>query len=162
MTARVAATVGNGRVLARIGRDGSLISLCSPHLDDELIDTHMYAVVKRPQGVRRVGGAGWKHHLEYVRGTNVLRVLSNHSTRIKVERRIAAIGESLQTSFRAEAGDEVGWEQGLGEVLPQAGTRVDEAWPDAFDPPPLAGATRAAVVARVPDLADRGVVTDLY
>ena len=48
--ARIAATVGNGRILARIGRDGSLISLCAPHLDHELIETHMYAVVRRPDG----------------------------------------------------------------------------------------------------------------
>jgi glycosidase len=162
MSARVAATVGNGRILARIGRDGSLISLCAPHLDHELIETHMYAVVRRPDGQRRIGGGGWKHHLEYVRGTNVLRVASSHSSGIKVERRLAAIGETLQTAFRSEAGDEVVWEQGLGEVLPQAGIRVDGAWPEAFDPPPLAGATRAAVVARVPDLADRGAITDLY
>ena len=87
MSARVAATVGNGRILARIGRDGSLISLCAPHLDHELIETHMYAVVRRPDGQRRIGGGGWKHHLEYVRGTNVLRVASSHSSGIKVERR---------------------------------------------------------------------------
>ena len=162
MTARVAATVGNGRILARIGRDGSLISLCAPQLDRELIETHMYAVVKQPGGQRRVGGAGWRHELDYVRGTNVLRVVSSHSTGIKLERRLAAIGESLQTAFRSEADDEVGWEQGLGDMLPQFGTRVVDAWPEAFDPPPLAGATRAAVVARVPDLSDRGAITDLY
>src|ERR1700730_10072539 len=98
MTARVAATVGNGRILARIGRDGSLISLCAPHLDHELIETHMYAVVKQRGGQRRVGGAGWQHDIDYVRGTNVLRVVSRHSTGIKGQRRLAAIGESLQTA----------------------------------------------------------------
>jgi glycosidase len=139
-----------------------LISLCAPHLDHELIETHMYAVVRRAGGLRRIGGAGWKHDLQYVRGTNVLRVVSSHTAGIRVERRLAAIDQSLQTAFRSETGDEVGWEQGLGEVLPQAGTRVDERWPEAFDPPPLAGATRAALVSRVPDLADRGAVTDLY
>ena len=84
--------------------------------------------------------------------------MSSHSTGINVERRIAAIGESLQAAFRSDAGNEVGWEQGVGEVLPQAGIRFDRAWPEAFDPPPLAGATRASVVARVPDLADRNAV----
>src|SRR3979411_1192540 len=124
MSARFAATVGNGRLLARIGRDGSLIGLRAPHLDQELIERPIHAVMAAPSGRRRLGGAGWKHHLEYVRGTNVLRVLSSHSTGIKLERRLAAIGESLQTAFRSEAGDEVAWEQGLDEVLPQAGTRV--------------------------------------
>jgi glycosidase len=56
----------------------------------------------------------------------------------------------------------VGWDGEVQDVLPQAGFRVDAAWPDEFDPPPLAGATRASVVARVPDIADRPVVTDLY
>src|SRR4030088_84343 len=151
MTARVAAPAANGRILARIGRDGSLISLCAPQLDHELIETHMYAVVRRPDGLRRIGGAGWKHDLQYMRGTNVLRVVSSHSQGINVERRIAAIGESLQAAFRSDAANEVGWEQGVGEVLPQAGIRFDRAWPEALDPPPLAGATRPWVLARVPD-----------
>jgi glycosidase len=56
----------------------------------------------------------------------------------------------------------VGWDGELKDVLPQAGIRADPRWPDEFDPPPLAGATRASVVARVPDIADRAVVTDLY
>jgi glycosidase len=50
----------------------------------------------------------------------------------------------------------------LGEVLPQAGIPFDGAWPEGFDPPPLAGATRASVVARVPDLTDRAAIADLY
>jgi cyclomaltodextrinase len=162
MSARIAATVGNGRILARIGRDGSLISLNAPRLDHDVLETHMYAVVRRPRVHRRIGGAGWKHHLEYVRGTNVLRVVSSHTTGINVERRLVAIGERLQAAFRSEPDTEVGWEQGLGEVLPQAGIRFDRAWPDGFDPPPLAGATRASVVARVPGLTDRSAIADLY
>ncbi len=37
MSARFVATVGNGRLLAKIGADGSLLSLCAPHLDIELL-----------------------------------------------------------------------------------------------------------------------------
>src|SRR5216684_4687994 len=132
MSGSFAATVGNGRILARIGRDGSL------------------------------SGRAWKHKLEYVRGTNVLRVRSSHSHGTTVERRLAAIGESLHSAFRAEDGTEVGWDRGLDEILPQAGLRFAGAWPEEFDPPPLAGATRASVVARVPDIVDRAAVTDLY
>jgi cyclomaltodextrinase / maltogenic alpha-amylase / neopullulanase len=163
MSARFVATVGNGRLLARIGADGSLIGLCAPHLDHELLEKPAHAVLELGAGRRRrIGGRGWKHRREYVRGTNVLRVLSRHSTGIKVERRLAAIGESLLLAFRSEGDATVGWESGLGDVLPQAGARFEGAWPEGFDPPPLAGATRASVVARVPDLADRAAIADLY
>jgi len=163
MSARFVATVGNGRLLARIGADGSLIGLCAPHLDHELLEKPVHSVLELGAGRRRrIGGRGWKHRREYVRGTNVLRVLSRHSTGIKVERRLAAVGESLQLAFRCDGECTVGWERELGEVLPAAGIRFDGAWPDGFDPPPLGGATRASVVARVPDLADRAAIADLY
>ena len=163
MSARFVATVGNGRLLARIGADGSLIGLCAPQLDAELLEKPAHAVLELVAGRRRrIGGRGWKHRREYVRGTNVLRVMSRHSTGIKVERRLAAIGESLLLAFRSEGDSVVGWERGLGEVLPQAGIRFDGSWPEGFDPPPLAGATRASLVARVPDLTDRPAIADLY
>src|SRR5258708_388340 len=163
MSARFVATVGNGRLLARIGADGSLVGLCAPHLDAELLEKPAHAVLEVGAERRRgSGGRGWKRRREYVRGTNVLRVMSRHSTGIKVERRLAAIGESLLLAFRSEGDATVGWESGLGEVLPQAGIRFDGAWPEGFDPPPLAGATRASVVARVPDLTDRAAIADLY
>jgi cyclomaltodextrinase len=163
MSARFVATVGNGRLLARIGADGSLIGLCAPQLDRELLEKPVHGVLELGAGRRRrIGGRGWKHRREYVRGTNVLRVMSRHSTGIKVERRLAAIGESLLVAFRCEGDCRVGWESGLANVLPEAGLRFDGAWPDGFDPPPLAGATRASVVARVPGLTDRAAITDLY
>jgi cyclomaltodextrinase / maltogenic alpha-amylase / neopullulanase len=163
MSARFVATVGNGRLLARIGADGSLIGLCAPQLDHELLEKPVHGVLDLGAGRRRrIGGRGWKHRREYVRGTNVLRVMSRHSTGIKVERRLAAIGESLLVAFRCEGDCKVGWESGLADVLPQAGMRFDGAWPEGFDPPPLAGATRASIVARVPDLADRATIAELY
>jgi len=162
MSARFAATVGNGRLLARIGRDGSLIGLRAPHLDKELIDRPIHASLALPAGRRRLGGRGWKHHLEYVRGTDVLRVLSRHASGIRVERRLVAIGETLRSAFRFDGEAEVGWEHGLGEVMPQEGLRFQGAWPEGFDDPPLRGATRAAVVARVPHLTDRAAITGLY
>ena len=162
MSSRFAGTVGNGRVLARLGRDGSLIGLRAPHFDVELVDRPIHAVIALHNGKRRLGGRGWKHHLEYVRGTNVLRVLSRHATGLKVERRLAALGDCLRSAFRCEQEAEVGWERGFGDVLPKPGLRTLETWPDEFDPPPLGGATRAWVVARVPDLADRAAITDLY
>jgi cyclomaltodextrinase / maltogenic alpha-amylase / neopullulanase len=163
MSARFVATVGNGRLLARIGADGSLIGLCAPQLDHELLEKPIHGVLEQGAGRRRrIGGRGWKHRREYVRGTNVLRVMSRHATGIKVERRLAAIGESLLVAFRCEGDCNVGWESGLANVLPQAGMPFDGAWPEGFDPPPLAGATRASIVARVPDLADRATIADLY
>jgi glycosidase len=162
MSARFAATVGNGRLLARIGRDGSLIGLCAPHLDQELVDRPIHAVVSSPSGGRRLGGRGWKHHLEYVRGTNVLRVLSRHASGTRIERRLAAIDESLRLAFRVEGEAQINWEQGVNDILPQAGVRSGDAWPEGFDPPPLGGATRASVVARVPQLSDRATITALY
>jgi len=153
MSARIAATVGNGRILARIGRDGSLISLNAPRLDHDVLETHMYAVVRRPRVHRRIGGAGWKHQLEYVRGTNVLRVVSSHTTGINVERRLVAIGERLQAAFRSEPDTEVGWEQGLGEVLPQAGIRFDPASRIAVQSrtstPAASSSSRSTTTARV-------------
>src|SRR4029077_17663626 len=122
----------------------------------------IHAVIVLHNGRRRLGGRGWKHHMEYIRGTNVLRVLSRHATGLKVERRLAAISDWLCTAFRCEQEAEVGWERGLGELVPKAGVRATDKWPDEFDPPPLGGATRAWVVARVPDLADRAAITDLY
>ena len=162
MSGSFAATVGNGQILAKIGRDGSLMGIAAPHLDHELIDARIHGVVESAGGPRSLSGRAWKHRLEYVRGTNVLRVRSSHSDGTKVERRLAAIGESLRVAFRSESDVKVGWDRGLDEVLPEEGLRVDTAWPDEFDPPPLAGATRAAVVARVPDIAGRPVITDLY
>ena len=162
MSSRFAATVGNGRILARIGRDGTLVGLKSPHFDQELVDRPIHAVIVLHNGKRRLGGRGWKHHLEYVRGTNVLRVLSRHASGLKVERRLAAVGDCLCSAFRCEQEAEVGWERGIGDLMPKAGVRAGDKWPDEFDPPPLGGATRAWVVARVPDLGDRAAITDLY
>src|SRR5882672_1130895 len=151
MTKSVAAIVGNGQVLAKIGRDGSV-----------LVDKSIHAVVVGPDGQLRVSGSSWKHHLEYVRGTNVLRVISSHASGIKFERRLAAIGERLLSAYRSEGESEVRWERGIENFLPESGERFDVAWPEGFDPPPLAGATRSSVVARVPDLVDRAAITDLY
>jgi glycosidase len=162
MTRSVAATIGNGRVLARIGRDGSLAGLSAPSLDSELVDKRIHAVINGPGGQRRISGSSWKHHLEYVRGTNVLRVISNYASGLKIERRIVAIGESLRTAFRSDDATEVSWERGVEKFLPQDAERCDTTWPDGFDLPPLAGATRSSVVARVPDLVDRAAITDLY
>jgi len=162
MTRSVAATVGNGRVLARIGRDGSIAGLSAPSFDSELVEKRIHAVLSGPDGERRLSGSSWKHHLEYVRGTNVLRVISNHASGIKVERRIAAVGESLRTAFRSEGATEMSWERGVEKFLPREAECFDSVWPDGFDPPPLAGATRSSVVARVPDLVDRAAITDLY
>src|SRR6266550_4415170 len=162
MTRSVAATVGNGLVLARIGRDGSIAGLSAPSLDSELVEKRIHSVIKGPDGERRISGSSWKHHLEYVRGTNVLRVISNHASGIKVERRIAAIGDSLRTAFRSDEATEMSWERGVEAFLPEEAERFDKTWPDGFDPPPLGGATRSSVVARVPDLKDRAAITDLY
>src|SRR5260370_13881208 len=96
MSARFVATVGNGRLLARIGADGSLIGLCAPHLDAELLEKPAHAVLELGAGRRRrIGGRGWKHRREYVRGTNVLRVISPPTTGISVERRLAPIRQVL-------------------------------------------------------------------
>ncbi len=163
MSARFVATVGNGRLLAKIGADGSLLSLCAPHLDIELLERPAHATIELGSGrKRRVGGRGWKHRREYVRGTNVLRVLSRHASGIKVERRIAAIDEALALAVRFDGDADVSWEHGLEPAMPRAGVRYDAAWPPGFDPPPLAGATRASVVGRVPHLSDRAAITGLY
>src|SRR6266550_5784845 len=132
MTRSVAATVGNGQVLARIGRDGSIAGLSAPSLDSELLEKRIHSVIKRPDGERRISGSSWKHDLEYVRGTNVLRVISNHASGIKVERRIAAIGESVRTAFRSDDATEMRWERGLEKFLPQEAMRFKNEWPDGF------------------------------
>src|SRR6266851_7374515 len=162
MSGSFAATVGNGRILARIGRDGSLMSLAAPHLDQQLIEARIHGVVESATGNRSLSGKSWKHKLDYLRGTNVLRVISTHLTAGTIERRLAAVEESLHFAYRSAGNVTVGWDADLKDFLPQAGLRVDATWPDEFDPPPLAGATRASVVARVPGLMDRAAVTDLY
>ena len=45
MSARFVATIGNGRLLAKIGADGSLLSLCAPHLDSELLQRPVHATI---------------------------------------------------------------------------------------------------------------------
>ena len=155
MSTRFAATVGNGLVLARIGRDGSLLA-------HGLVEKRIAAVIKSPEGERHLSGKGWSHDLAYLRGTNVLRVRSSHTIGIAVERRLVAIGESLHSAFKAAPDLEVTWEHGIDDFLPQAGARVDDEWPPEFAPPPLPGATRASIVGRVPGLSDRAAVTDLY
>ncbi len=71
--------------------------------------------------------------LSYVRGTNVLRVISPEG-----EARMAAIGNEVEVATEGEG------------------------WPLEFDPPPLGGATRAAIVDRIPDLPDRAAASDVY
>ena len=161
MSGSFAATVGNGRILARIGRDGSLMSLAAPQLDHELIQSRIHGVVQAVTGDRSLSGKSWKHKLDYLRGTNVLQVVSTHATAGTIERRLAAIDDSLRVAYRSADNVVVGWDGEIKGVLPQAGLRV-EKWPEEFDPPPLAGATRASLVARIPDITDRAAVTELY
>lgn len=71
--------------------------------------------------------------LSYVRGTNVLRVVSRRG-----ESRVVAIGDEIEVAT-----------QGAG-------------WPLEFDPPPFGGATRAAIVDRIADLPDRAAASDNY
>src|SRR5260370_30814535 len=100
MSARFVATVGNGRLLARVGADGSLIGLCAPHLDHELLDKPIHAVLDQGTGRRRrIGGRGWNHPRENVRSPNALRLPPPASTRTSVEQRLAAIDEPLPGSF---------------------------------------------------------------
>jgi glycosidase len=162
MSSAFAATVGNGRVLARIARDGSILSLAGPRLDRQLIEARIHGVVEAVTGNRSLSGKSWRHEPDYLRGTNVLRIVSTHSRAGAVERRLVAIGDSLRFAYRAPGNVTVGWDAELKDVLPQAGIRAGATWPDEFDPPPLAGATRASVVARVPNIVDRDAVTDLY
>src|SRR5260221_2107161 len=103
MASSFAATVGSGRLVAKIGRDGSLISLAGPHLDHELIEGRIHGVVESVTGNRSLSGRGWKHELNYLRGTNVLRLISTHSTAGIVERRLVAAGDSLRMAYGAEA-----------------------------------------------------------
>ena len=65
-------------------------------------------------------------------------------------------------AFRAEGEVQINWERGVKDVLAQPGMRSGDARPEGFDPPPLGGATRASVVARVPQLSDRATITALY
>ena len=74
--------------------------------------------------------------LIYVRGTNVLRVISPEG-----EARVAAIGDQIEVAVHGEGFD---------------------IWPLDFDPPPLGGATRATQVDQVEGMADRAAASDLY
>src|ERR1700682_1311498 len=162
MSSSFAAIVGNGLVLARIARDGSIMSLAGPRLDQQLIEARIHGVLESRTGNRSLSGKAWKHKLEYFRGTNVLRVISRHETAGIVDRRLAAVGECLRFPPRASGNVTLGWDDEIKDVLPQAGIRVEATWPDDFEPPPLAGATRASVITRVPGITDRPEVTDLY
>src|SRR5258708_4704512 len=71
--------------------------------------------------------------LSYVRGSNVLRVVSAEG-----EARVAAMGNELEVAVQGDG------------------------WPVEFEPPPLGGATRASIVERIPDLDDRGAISDVY
>jgi len=163
MSARLAATVGNGRFLARVGADGSLLGLSGPQLSQQLLEKPIQAVLA-PRGGRRrrLGGRAWTHRLEFVRGTNVLRVISIHSDGTEVERRLAAIGDALCTAYRSTGEEDLSWERELPDFLPAAALNSAQGWPVEFDPPPLGGATRAIVIARIPDLEDRSAASALY
>src|SRR5437588_7892879 len=71
--------------------------------------------------------------LAYVRGSNVVRVIAGES-----ETRVAAIGAEIEVAARGDG------------------------WPLEFDPPPLGGATRAAIGERIAELGDRGAIADVY
>ena len=71
--------------------------------------------------------------LSYVRGTNVLRVISAEG-----EARVAAIGGAIEVATQGEG------------------------WPLEFDPPSLGGATRAWIVDKIADLPDRSAVSGVY
>src|SRR2546425_8959781 len=71
MSARFVATVGNGRLLARIGADGSLLGLSGPHLDKELLVRPVHATLELPSGrKRRIGGRGREHPRGDVKGAH--------------------------------------------------------------------------------------------
>src|SRR2546430_442003 len=87
-------------------------------------------------------GTGWglcsvwarpNEGLVYVRGSTGVRVISGAS-----ETRVAAIGDEIEVATRGDG------------------------WPLEFDPPPLGGATRAAIVERIAELGDRGAIADVY
>ncbi len=154
-------TVGNGRLLARVTAEGSLLGLCAPQLDRELLQEPLHALLQVGDGMPLpIYGHDWNHHCDYLSGTNVLRVISEHASGIKLERRLAAIGERLLVAFRCDGDAAVRWERGIEGVVPEAAMRFDGEWPVGFDVPALAGATRAAVVSRIPDLPD--TAADLY
>src|SRR3989442_14978552 len=89
MSARFVATVGNGRLLARIGADGSLLGLSAPHLDKELLVRPVHATLELPSGrKRRIGGRGRKHRREDVGGTNTPWGMGRPATRVKVGGRV--------------------------------------------------------------------------
>src|SRR2546427_1502898 len=91
MSARFVATVGNGRLLARIGADGSLLGLSAPHLDKELLVRPVHATLELPSGrKRRIGGRGREHPPEDLRGTNTPWGVSRHPNRVQGERPGAA------------------------------------------------------------------------
>src|SRR3989442_14059666 len=91
MSARFVATVGNGRLLARIGADGSLLGLSAPNLDKELLVRPVHATLELPSGrKRRIGGRGWKHRPGDGKGTETPRGMARPATRSKVERGGAA------------------------------------------------------------------------
>src|SRR5258708_35882315 len=106
------------------------MSLAAPHLDQQLIDARIHGVVESATGNRSLSGKSWKHKLDYLRGTNVLRVISIHSTAGTVERRVAAVEESLRFSYRSAGNVTVGWDSVSRGVLAQPGLHAAAAWPD--------------------------------
>src|SRR3989442_12292577 len=92
MSARFVATVGNGRLLARIGADGSLLGLSAPHLDKELLVRPVHATLELPSGrKRRIGGARRKERPRDPSGPNPLPGVSRHTHRVKRGQRLAAL-----------------------------------------------------------------------
>lgn len=86
-----------------------------------------------PVGNGRVLAYVMGDDMAYVRGTNVLRVLDQG-----MEKRYAAVGDDILVATQLQG------------------------WPAQFDRPPLGGATRAAIVQKIPDLADSDAVTEVY
>jgi hypothetical protein len=102
----VAATAGNGRLLAGFDAAGDLKTLCTPHLDhpQHVQDSRFGVAPMGPGAVQWLRGPRWRHRQDYLSGTNTLRTRSTHAAAaIELDRRATAVGDALLLGARLQA-----------------------------------------------------------
>jgi hypothetical protein len=103
----VAATAGNGRLLAGFDAAGDLKTLCAPHLDHpQHVQDSRFGVAPIGPGalVQWLRGPRWRHQQDYLSGTNTLRTRSTQATAaIELDRRVTAVGDALLQGVRLQS-----------------------------------------------------------
>lgn len=107
----VAATVGNGRLLAGFDGAGGMRTLTAPHLDHPQHLRWTRLAITSGRGRRQwLDGRAWRHEQSYLDGTNVLVTRSRRSgSAVVVEHRASAVDDALIIGIRCTGRPNGAW-----------------------------------------------------